>query len=63
MGSKYKEVLLAGLATLMIPLAKLIIESILERMSNKKYIGSKSEGKDRESYSSRYTAKLNDISS
>lgn len=63
MGSKYKEVVMAALATLMIPLAKLIIEIILEKMSNKKYISSNSEEKDREYYSNRYTAKLNDRNS
>ncbi|MBF0469147.1 MAG: hypothetical protein HQK61_09740 [Desulfamplus sp.] len=40
MGSKYKEAFKAGLATLMIPVAKMILDVILDKLSNRQDIRS-----------------------
>lgn len=63
MGSKYKDALKAGLAALMIPVGKMLIDVILEKLSNKKYINSSFWEKDREYDSSRYTDGLNNRNS
>ncbi|MBF0202858.1 MAG: hypothetical protein HQK67_00795 [Desulfamplus sp.] len=48
MGSKYKDAFKAGLATLLIPVAKMILDVILDKLSNKKDIRSSYEQKGRD---------------
>lgn len=54
MGSKYKETAIAGVTTLLIPIGKMVLEMIFEKLSKKRKIQSSYEDEKRAYIAARF---------